>query len=72
MIELVKYLFFIMISVIAYYILLYAGKVLGFFKSIAEFLCDIKEDPFFVKVLVLYDIIGIFFDIYTIYSLVIA
>lgn len=69
--EYVKYLFFFLISFIAYYISLYVGKLLGFFKSIAEFFSDINEDPFFVKVLVIYDVVGIFFDIYTIYSLVI-
>lgn len=70
MLESAKMLFFLFISIIAYNISLLAGKILGFFKSMTEFFNDIKEDPFFIKLLVIYDIIGIFFDIYTIYSLV--
>ncbi len=71
MFEYIKYLFFIVISIFAYYISLCVGKLLGLLKSIAEFLSDIKEDSYLLVALGIYDIIGLAFDLYTIYSMVI-
>lgn len=72
MFELVKYLFFLVISIFAYYISLCVGKVLGFLKSITEFLSDIKNDSYLLVALGIYDIIGLALDLYTIYSMVTA
>lgn len=70
MYEFIKYLFFILISICAYYISLCVGKALGLLKSITEFLSDIKNDSYLLVALGIYDIMGLAFDLYTIYSMV--
>lgn len=70
MYEFIKYLFFIFISICAYYISLYVGKLLGLLKSITEFLSDIKNDSYLLVALGIYDIMGLALDLYTIYSMV--
>lgn len=71
--ELKKYfktLLFILINVIGYYISYYIGKYLDCFKSIAEFFINIKDDGWGYFFILVYNVISMYFDTYTILSFI--
>lgn len=61
----------ILINMIGYCVSYQIGKMLGYYKSIAEFFINIKNDSLGYFFIMLYDVASMFFDVYTIVSLVI-
>ena len=61
----------ILINVIGYYISYYIGKSLDYFKSIAEFFINLRDDGWGYFFILTYNVISMFFDTYTILSFVI-
>lgn len=64
----IKTLCFILVNLIAYFVMYYIGKALGVIKTLAEFLGDIAEDGWRSRLILLYDLIGISFDVLTLCS----
>lgn len=58
----------LLINIFFYYISYYVGKILGFFKSITEMFIDINKDGKGSLAILLYNMLSIFFDVYTMYS----
>ncbi len=63
-------IFLLLINILFYYISYYVGKILGFFKSITEMFIDITKDGKGYLAILLYNMISIFFDVFTVYSFI--
>ena len=61
----------ILINMIGYCVSYQIVKMLGYYKSIAELFINIKNDSLGYFFIMLYDVASMFFDVYTIVSLVI-
>ncbi len=62
----------IVFNALGYYISLYIGKLLGFFKSYIELFTDILLDGWGYFAIMLYNVASLFFDILTITSFITA